>query len=216
MASGKSYFTVSNIIAIILLILGIIWLIHTIWKNWKVRGIASWPKTDAYVINVAAQPANNNAGNVYIEPNNIVVTTNDNAQYTPRILYAYRVGNKEYQSNNLVYAGQDSYNAYQTKMMIGQLQPGSTVPVFYNPGNHAESYIYGGQTNYWGILGGIVLILISAFIGYHHMTKTTTYTKSETLSASPSLTDFDSVAKKNVIVRKNTTTTTTGFRRDFY
>jgi hypothetical protein len=214
MIGGEKHFTVANIIAIILAIIGIVWLIYSIWRNWKVRAISSWPKTDAMVVNVAAQPANNNAGNVYIEPSNIIVTTGDNAQYIPRILYAYRVGGKEYQSNNLVYSGSDTYNAFQTKMMVGQLQPGSTIPIFYNPSNHSEAYVYNGQTNYWGILGGIILILIAAAIGYHHASKTKTTIKTDVYS--PSLTDIDNASKRNVVVRKNTTTTTTGFRRDLY
>ena len=226
MADLKRHLNIANIIAIILGIIGLVWLIYTIWRNWKINSIRSWPKTDAMVINVAAQPSNKNAGNTYIDPNAIIVTTGDNAQYIPRILYRYRVGGREFQSNNLVYSGSDSYNAYQTKMLIGQLTPGATIPVFYNPNNHAEAYVYNGLHNYWGIVGGIILLLIAAFIAHHHMNKVKT--SKTTIDYSPSLTDIDESMKGNTIVRKNTTTIASYiptsnrvvagnmFRRDFY
>ncbi|XWV25892.1 hypothetical protein QJ857_gp1189 [Tupanvirus soda lake] len=239
------YMTVNNIVAIILGIIGLIWLIYGLWRNWKINKISTWPKTNAFVLNSVAEPANNAAGNTYVDPRYIIATTDNKAQYIPKVTYRYRVANKEYQSNNVVYSGSRSYNAVDIKTLLGQVYAGATIPIFYNPNNPNESYIYNGTTSYTGIIIGLVLLLIAAYLGYYHNYKnrniTTTsvtenrssVTRSNDL-ASPNLTDIDAATRRNTITRNTrittpptapvgsttTTKTTVGpstfYRRDFY
>jgi len=160
--------TINNIVAIILGIVGLIWLLHGLWRNWKINRISTWPKANATVLNAVAKPANSNAGTMYMDPRNIVAATNSSAKYEPIVFYRYRVGNRDYQSENVIYSGANSYNALETKNIFGQIQTGGTIPVYYNPNNPSESYIYNGTKSYTGIVIGIILLLLAAYLGYYH------------------------------------------------
>ena len=229
MADFGAHMTVNNIVALILGIIGLIWLIHGLWRNWKINKISTWPKTNAVVLNAVAEPANNNAGNVYIDPSTIIATTNDNAQYIPRVVYRYRVGNRDYQSTNVVYSGAKSYNALDIKTLLGQVYPGATIPIYYNPNNHAESYIYNGNKSWTGVIIGLALLLIAAYLAHRNHKNQTVTTVTQMTDASPSLTDIDISTRNGNITRTTTVpvgttrtiTKTTGnigsfYRRDFY
>lgn len=232
MADFTKNLDINKIIALILGIIGLILLILGLWKNWKINSISSWPKTNAVVLNAVAQPANSAAGTTYLDPRFIVATTDDKAQYVPQVVYRYKVGDKEYQSDSVIYAGNKSYNALDTKTLIGQMHPGSVINVYYNPKNNKESYIYVGNNNYTNVIIGLILLLVAFYLFYRNLAKekklqTTTY-KSITDVNSPSLTDLDP-AIRNATVRnlgtKNVTVTRTTinqvpantfYRRDFY
>lgn len=199
MTLSADHMTVKNIVAIILGVIGVIWVVSGVWRNWKIRSISKWPKTNATVINSLAEPANSSAGNTFIDPRYIVATTDSNAKFIPRVVYRYRVGNREFQSENVVYFGPRYYSAADIKMMLGQIYPGAVIPVFYNPNNNSESYIYNGNKSYTGIVIGIILILISSYLGYYHVTEVSKNIKTANKDAlaSPSLTDIDdSITKK--------------------
>jgi hypothetical protein len=166
MSNIGSYATVNNIVAAILVIVGLIWIIHSLWRNWKICRINTWPKTNAFVLNAMAAPANQSAGNTYVDPKYITPTINDSARYIPIIIYRYRIGDRDYQSDKVVYSGPKSYSTFDTKTIMGNISNGSIIPIYYNPRNPKESYIYVGTTNYLGIIIGIVLILIAIYIGY--------------------------------------------------
>lgn len=156
--------TVSSIVAIILAIIGLIFLIIGIWRNWKVRSIRSWPKTNAYVINSVAEPVNDQAGDVYVRASSIIPVVDSKAEYVPRVTYRYRIRNKDYISNNVVYSGKDKYNSYEINVLLGQIETGSTIPVYYDPNDHSESYIYYGDMSYGNITIGIIMLIIAALI----------------------------------------------------
>lgn len=166
-----SYATINNIVAVVLIIVGLIWIIHGVWRNWKIGRISTWPKTNALVLNAMAAPANQSAGNMYIDPGYIIPTIDDSARYIPIVIYRYRVGNRDYQSDKVVYSGPKSYSTFDTKTIMGNISNGSIVQVYYNPRNPKESYIYVGTRNYFGIIIGIILILIAIYIGYKGNTK---------------------------------------------
>ncbi|XWV24655.1 hypothetical protein QJ856_gp1129 [Tupanvirus deep ocean] len=208
------YMTVSNIVAIILGIIGLIWLIYGLWRNWKINKISTWPKTNAFVLNSVAEPANNAAGNTYVDPRYIIATTDNKAQYIPKVTYRYRVGNREYQSNHVVYSGSRSYNAVDIKTLLGQVHAGATIPIFYNPNNPNESYIYNGTSSYTGVIIGLVLLLIAGYLGYYHNYKNKTITTTDVPVtgtrtsitrnndlASPNLTDIDATTRRNTVTR---------------
>ena len=228
MADFGAHMTVNNIVAIVLGIIGLIWLIHGLWRNWKINKISTWPKTNAVVLNAVAEPANSNAGNIYVDPSTIIATTNDNAQYIPRVVYRYRVDNRDYQSTNVVYAGAKSYNALDIKTLLGQVYPGATIPIYYNPNNHDESYIYNGNKSWSSVIIGLALLLIAAYLAhrnYKNKTVTTTTKTTKITNASPSLTDIDTnIARQTTVpvATSRSITKTTGtigssfYRRDFY
>ena len=159
-----------NIVAIILGIIGLIWLIYALWRNSRVNQIRSWPKTSATVVNVFAVPANSAAGNRYVDPQSIVVA-NNKARFTPHVLYTYIVKGKEYQSTNVIYSGANSYSATEIKTILGQITPGETIQVYYNPGKPTQSYIYNGSNNYTGVVIGILLLLLAGYLWYHQYKK---------------------------------------------
>ena len=152
-------------IAIILGIIGLIWLIRTLWGNIKINKIRSWPKATANVVNVFAETVNSGSGSMLIDPNTISIA-NNTTKFIPRVLYEYTIRGKGYQSNNVVYDGPRDFNAVDTKMILGQITPGENIHVYYNPHKPSESYIYNGRSKYTGIIGGIILLLIAGYLIY--------------------------------------------------
>lgn len=223
MANFGDFSTINNIVAIILGIIGLIWLIYGIWRNRKINQIRSWPKTNAVVLNAVAEPANASAGNTYIDPRYIVATVNSPAQYIPIIIYRYNVGGKEFRSNNVVFSGPRSYNALDIKTIMGQIYPGSVIPVFYNPNNPAESYIYNGSPSYLQIIIGIILLLIAAYLAYHNhsqkkytLTKTTTRTRTMEPNSPVLTTEGNVITTRNVTANTNRRSTTNFYKRNIY
>lgn len=221
--------TVISIIAIILGIIGLVWLIYGIWRNVKIRDISEWPKTNAFVLNSIIEPANRAAGSTYIEPRNFVVTKkNSSAQYIPKVAYRYNVDGRDYQSFNVVFSGQKTYNALDTKTIIGQIYPGSIISVYYNPNKPSESYIYNSNTSYINIIIGVILLLLAIYLLYRHVPKSkyVTSTSVKTSDSNSTLTEIVTGTKGTTIkTNKNVgTTKTTGptisitstFRRGLY
>lgn len=167
MGDLQGHITVKNIVALILGIVGIVWLIYDIHRNWKINRISSWPKANAYVISSMAEPANAEAGKAYVDPSYLIPTVDSGAQYKPQVVYRYRVGDRDYKSTNVVYSGQSTYDAADTKALLGQITPGSMIDVYYNPNNPSEAYIYNGQTSWVGIVISVILILIALYLAYH-------------------------------------------------
>lgn len=208
--------TVNNIVALILGIVGIVWIIYGIWRNLKINRISSWPKTNALVLNSVAEPANSAAGNTYIEPRYIIATTDDQARYIPIVTYKYTVNKTEYRSSNVVYSGEKSYSSIDIKTMLGLITPGSTIPVYYNPSDPSESYIYNGLHSYTGIIIGAVLLALSGFLSYFG--SKIKKSKSDDVS-SPSLTEIEKsnhTTKKNTVTKTTVTTSKSLLNRDIY
>jgi hypothetical protein len=166
MPNWGCYFTVNNIIALIIAIVGMIWIIHAIWRNWKIGRISAWSKTDALVLTALVAPANLSADNMYIDPKYIIPTVDNSARYVPIVVYRYSVGGHNYQSNSVVYSGPSSYSALDTKTIMRNITTGATISVYYNPHNPSESYIYIGTKNYVSLVLGIILLLIAIYLGY--------------------------------------------------
>lgn len=166
MAEVKKHITIGNIVALILGIIGLIWIIYVVWKNWKIRRIRNWPKAPATMINVLVEPLGGNK--IYFDLQNIVAVVNGNGKYIPRVLYDYWVNGRKYTSGSLIYSGPRSYSLNDINAMFTKLQRGSTFAVYFNPNNPEEAYIFDGDTKYAGILGGLLLILAGAYLGYYH------------------------------------------------
>lgn len=205
MADWNKYFTLNNIVALILGIIGLIWLIYGIWRNSKIGKINSWPKTNATIIGAVAQSTSDK--NTLVDPAHISIA-NNSAKYIPKVTYQYHVGNMIYKSNSLVYSGAHSYNAQDTVAIMSKLVPGTVVPIYYNPDNLGESYIYNNITSYTNIIIGLILLLLAGYLAYRHnwskqRTVTTTTTRKTMDEVSPNFTEYDRSVSRN-----GTTTTT--------
>ena len=161
----QSQFNIYIIIALIIGIIGLIWLINTLWRNWKISKFRSWPRARATVVNVLAVPTD---GKIAVDPRNIIATTNNSVRYVPKILYVYEVNGREYRSDNVFYHGPDSLNAVDTKMLLGQIYPNNIITILYNPSNPNDAYIYNGTQNNTGIIIGVILLLLSGFLFYQN------------------------------------------------
>ena len=153
-----------HIAAVIIAIIGVLFILHNLWQNWKINRITSWPTADAYVIFSGAQPANNAAGNVVVDPRTIVPNPSSSAQYSPVVEYRYNVGNRDYTSGGFMYDSNYAYNSVDTLKFMNQIVSGSTIKVYYNPNNYSESYIYSGQTKWMGTWFGIILLIVAAIL----------------------------------------------------
>ena len=198
MANFGKYFTAYNVVALILIIVGLIWLVQTMRKNNKIKEIRTWPKANATVISAVAEPVNRGQGSPFLDPQHLVPKKGDNTQYRPIVVYRYRAGGNEYQSNNVIYAGKKSYNTLETKVMLGQLHPGGNVQVYYNPKNNDESYIYNGIQDNKGIIWGIIFILIGLALGYYGSKKNGTIKIGSYELKNPNLTEIDESIKRDV------------------
>src|SRR5690625_2656645 len=155
--------TLTSIAALILAIVGIIWLIKDIHHNVKVNQIKKWPKVQANVIAAWAVPANSAAGNIPINPSNPQVT-NTSAKYKPKVNYVYQVNGRRYSSHNFAYDSDNSYNSYEINQLMDGIEPNSTIRVYYNPSKPSESYIYNGTTSYTGIVISIIMLFLAAYL----------------------------------------------------
>jgi uncharacterized membrane protein len=167
----KVVFTIKNIVAVILLIIGLVIAIMGSWRKWKINNISKWPKTDATIVGFLLEPENTSAGRDLIRPNQIDLTIDNDAEYNPQVVYTYRVRGVQYRSTNFMYNMMDSLSALEAKQLTTGLTQGATVPVFYNPNNPSEAYIYNGTSSWWYVVIGIVLVLIAGAMGIHSVVK---------------------------------------------
>lgn len=204
MAEVGNQLGVKHIIAVILGIVGLVWLIWSLWKNWKANSIKSWPRTDAIVTSSVAVPTNGSDQN-QTDPR-YINATNNNTQYSPKITYRYRVAGKEYTSNNIMYTGPNSFNATDIKALMAPLYPGAIVPIYYNQGNAAESYVYTSPMEWTGVIGGIILLILAGLLGlYRKSTPSAVIAKSNNRYVT------------NAVIPPGTTTyRPTSFRRNMY
>lgn len=197
------YLTLGNLVILILLIAGLVLLLLGLWRNWRIDNIASWPKVNATVINSVAQPTSGFRKNADVNPQNIVVS-NNNRKYTPSVLYRYNVAGREYQSTNFVYGGPGTYNAEDIKVVMSQMQPGASVPVFYNPNNPSQSYVYLGSKNYTSVGVGLILLILSLFLAYReHFAKNEKKLRGPKLRMDPDLTTPIVVTEDRQYFRKS-------------
>lgn len=184
----KDHLTVKNIVILILFIIGLWWLIVSLTRNRKIDQIASWPKTDAIVINsvIESETTKYKKSQTYDNTDTIDVETSTNTRYHPKVLYRYNIDGKEYESTSDFYGGDQWYNALDIKTIMSTFTPGTTIRIFYNPKNASESYIYNGTKSYTGLVISILLLLLALILALHEkMTgnKTTTYKQTTTTTA---------------------------------
>ncbi|MEM0353985.1 MAG: DUF3592 domain-containing protein [Thermoplasmata archaeon] len=160
----KNCISYQNFVVLILVIIALVWLVLSIWYNWKVTNIRHWPKTNAMVVKAFVEPKNGGSRTL-IDPR-FLVSIDPSTKYVPRVLYRYFVDGKEYQSDNVVYGGGE-YGFHNIKVLMGNIFVGSTIQIRYNPRNPSESYIYCGGHNYCGIIMSIVLLLIAFLVCYY-------------------------------------------------
>lgn len=166
---GK-WFIVENIVAIILLIIGIVWLIIALIHNSKINSIYKWPRTQATTIYAYISSTENNGSNIlnthytYNQFNNENL---DKATYIPHIIYQYNVNGTNYQSNKITIGEPKKYNAIDIQAIMSAFTPGTHILIYYNPNNPYESYIYNGTTSVTGIIWGVIFILLALIIAYY-------------------------------------------------
>lgn len=156
----------NNIVAVILGIVGLVWLIWSLSINWKINNINSWPKVNATVTSVFAVPANEAAGNTYVNPENIVASTDSDARYRPLVSYIYNVQGRTYRSDKFIYNDDRTYNPIEIKTLLAPFGRGSVHPVYYNPSNPSESYIYNSEANWVGPIVSAILLLLGLWLGF--------------------------------------------------
>lgn len=162
----NDFFTAHNIVAVVLLIIGIIWLIIALLRNYKINSIARWPRTNAVVLNSAL--ATSGHGFLNFGSSNTLFGNVNKQIYYPKVLYQYNINGNNYQSTNVSYANTTQFNAVEINAIMLALAKGNTVSVAYNPNNYAESYIFNGTKSNSGIFWGIFLILVALALGYYH------------------------------------------------
>ena len=168
-------FSIINIVIIILAIIGLVMLIHNLWKNWHIGKVESWPKTPAEVMFSVAIPANAAAGSRWVEPHNINIA-NTSAKYIPWIAYRYNVNGIEYQSSKVFYQGPGELSGADTKLFMANMVQGNTISVYFDPKNPKESYIFTGKKNYTNTWIGLILLAIAIYLIYREKSNIVKFT----------------------------------------
>lgn len=188
MFEGKN--EVNIIIAVILAIIGIVLIVQTIIQNRRLGNIDSWFLTNATVVNAVAQPVTTAAGHVPVDATNITHIPDTTARYTPRVVYKYNVNGKEFQSNQVFYGGDPQLNSTEITAFMDKFRIGSTIPIYYNPADPQQSYVVvTGHQSYWGIIFGVVLILLAFWVLNYDKIKISSHGVDIT-SETPNLTDM--------------------------
>ena len=153
---------VNTIIAVILAILGIVLIVQNFLNNRRLANVENWYLTNATVVNAVAQPATPAAGHVPVDPSNITHIPDTTVRFIPRVVYKYTINGKEYQSNQIFYGGEPQLNSSEIGPFMDKFRVGTTIPIYYNPADAQQSYVVvSGHQNYWGIIFGVVLILLA-------------------------------------------------------
>lgn len=164
----SDYLTANNVIAAVLVIVGLVWLICSIVHNTKVDKIPRWPKVDAVIVNstIDSSDGYNSIGRRFIDSPTFA------AKYFPKVSYRYTLNGKTFYSEKTFYGKPFHYNSSDINAIMAHLQPGMVTTIYYNPANLSESYMYNGKKTYSPIVLSIILILIGGFIFYRkHVTK---------------------------------------------
>lgn len=166
---GK-WFIVENIVALILLIIGVVWLIVTLIYNSKVNAIYKWPRVQATIVYTyisSTENSGNNILNTHYTHNQFSNEDLDKAIYIPHIIYQYNINGTNYQSNRITFGEPKKYNAIDIQAIMSTFTPGTHVLIYYNPNNPYESYIYNGTTSATGIIWGVIFILLALILVYY-------------------------------------------------
>jgi len=170
MPEVKKHMNIVNLISVILIIVGLVWMFHTIYRNWKIKQIASWPKAKATILRSYAE-VSEFGNNPEVSTKSIIVAPGNTKNYKPQVSYRYRVATTDYESDNLVYSGQNKYNAAETKTLLNPIPAGTRIDVYYNPRRPRESYIYNGSSSSNGVISGLVLVLLGIILGGYNVAK---------------------------------------------
>lgn len=162
------------IVAIILAIIGIVWIIATIVTNGKLNSATGWYLTNATITNSVAQPVIQATDYTSVQASQIQLN-NTTSSYIPRIVYTYTINGKNYQSNQVFYGVEQILNSSQIIPFMDKYRVGTTIPIYYNPANPQQAYIIlSAHASYWGIILGIILILIAIWLYYYDRIKFST------------------------------------------
>lgn len=199
MTGGKG--SLNIIIAVILAILGIVLIIQNIVQNRRYNNIRNWFLTNAIVVNAVAQPVTSSAGFVPVDPNNITLIADATARFIPQVIYRYNVNGIEFESNQLFYGKEQQLSSSEITNFMDKFRVGSTIPIYYNPSNPRESYVIvsGGQ-NYWGIIFGIILVILAFWVMNRNRIKISS-SGIDIMSETPNLTEMGPVQIPGTIGR---------------
>lgn len=155
---------IKYVVAAIIAIVGLVILIHGLYKRWKYGQIASWPTVSVTALTVDAKPANAAAGVVMVEYEDLSTNINDKSEYTPDVTYRYVVDGKTYTNSEFIYNSESSYTSIEMRKLLEPMIDGTAV-AYYNPDDPDEAYIYNVEPNLVYPLLGVMIIVIGGFIG---------------------------------------------------
>lgn len=144
-----------GLIILFIFFLGIIGIIWSLRNRRKAAQSKGWPSAIGLVTNAHISE------NRSTDEDGYTTTT-----YTPKVEYQFNVGGSYYSSNRITFGFDKSYNRRKkAREALGSYQPNAQVRVFYNPQNPNEAVLeQKAQGSIGGIIGGIILILISACV----------------------------------------------------
>jgi uncharacterized membrane protein len=162
----KKLFSLKNLVAIVILIIGLILVIYGSYKKWKVSQVSQWPQVRARVLNAVAEPVNSEAGTQFVQVQDLPLDVDSPARYMPRVSYSYRTAGKTYNSESFIYNEKSSYTAQEMRALLNPLQGGTTLAM-YNPSDASESYMYYEGASWLTPILGVIFIIIAFGIGLY-------------------------------------------------
>jgi len=140
---------------VILLSLGVL-LLWLSWRNHqKVQASMSWQSVTGRILSAEVREQINR-GNA---------DEADQYTYTPEVRYEYQVGGQTYPGTRLAFSVRAYSSAKQAMAAVQALQPGMTVPVFYDPGKPQDAVLERkAPANWLPAILGAVLVLVAFVI----------------------------------------------------
>lgn len=199
-----------KIILVIIVIVGLVWFFHGLWRNWKIYRIKDWPKSQATIITSGVAQVNGCVmGDNIIDPDQLGLVVTGNNKFVPKIRYSYTVRGMQYYSNSFQYSGDETFGPVEIKSMMNFMKPGDKISVFVNPDDPNESYVRNGANNYWGIIFGAIIILLALYFAVRSSKKRTAskHKKSTQYNGvgspdTPNLSDYEMAKSQKVEVNK--------------
>jgi len=158
---------IKYVVAAIILIVGLVIVIHGLYKRWKIMQIQEWPVTGVNVLSYTILPENAAAGTSALTLDQLPTDVNSPAKYTATVKYRYTVGGQTYDSGEFMYNPDTSYTAIEMRGYLTPIAADDGVVAYYNPDNNSEAYLYYTEDNLVYPLFGAVLVVIGvAIAGY--------------------------------------------------
>ena len=121
----------------------------------KTRSVQDWPETVGKVLHSEVEMRRSRSG-----------TSGYSTAYYPKVLYEYEVGGQRYQSQQISAGFQMGLgNQATVQNQVAQYPPGTSIRIYFNPNNPAQSILDKSANPATSIFSGIAVFIMVVLCG---------------------------------------------------